>query len=90
MASHNEGSSPAAWTAVSIIFLGFVIGGVAIPLKSLPMVIVGGVVVVAGAVVGKVMQVMGFGENAGRVTEIAHTVTPAPTPEPESSSVSAG
>lgn len=87
---HGEGSSPAAWTAVTIIFLGFLVGGLAIPLKSLPAVIVGGVIIVAGGIVGKAMQAMGFGVDGKQVTEISHAVTPAAAPAAESSSVSAG
>lgn len=93
MADHSEGSTPAAWTTVSIIFLGFLIGGLGIPLTSLPMVIVGGAIIVVGAIVGKIMQVMGFGATE---KPASHNVAAAPaaatptTPEPESSPVSAG
>lgn len=57
----NHGSTPAAWTAVTIIMIAFVVGGVGI-LISQPWVFWAGVVlVVVGIVVGKVMQMMGMG-----------------------------
>ena len=61
--SANHGNTPAAWTAVTIIFVGFVVGGVAFPMGSMPLVVVGAVLVVVGGIVGKVMQMMGMGQK---------------------------
>lgn len=61
--SADHGSTPAAWTAVTIIFVGFVVGGVAIVAGSVPLTGAGAAVIVAGAVVGKVMQMMGMGQK---------------------------
>ena len=59
--SASHGSTPAAWTAVSIMFVGFLISGLALPFELPWLFFVGLVVVVAGAVAGKVMSMMGMG-----------------------------
>ena len=61
--SASHGSTPAAWTAVSIMFIGFLISGLAVPLELVWLFVVGLVVVVLGAVVGKVMSMMGMGNT---------------------------
>lgn len=60
----DHGSTPAAWTAVVIITLAFVVGTVAIILANWTWFWVGVGLVVVGAVVGKVMQSMGLGKKA--------------------------
>ena len=62
--SASHGNTPAAWTAVSIMFVGFLISGIALPLAQRS----GcsgsaSAVVVLGAVVGKVMSMMGMGST---------------------------
>lgn len=59
--SASHGSTPAAWTAVGIMLVGFLIGGLALPLDLPWLFVVGMVVVVMGAVSGKVLQMMGLG-----------------------------
>ena len=56
-AEHDDhGSTPAAWTAVSIIMVAFLVGGLGV-LIAQPWVFWAGVVLaVVGVVVGKVMQ----------------------------------
>ena len=61
--SASHGNTPAAWTAVSIMFVGFLISGIALPLELEWLFFVGLVVVVLGAVVGKVMSMMGMGST---------------------------
>jgi hypothetical protein len=61
--SASHGNTPAAWTAVSIMFIGFLISGLAVPLELVWLFVVGLVVVVLGAVVGKVMSMMGMGST---------------------------
>jgi hypothetical protein len=64
--SHGDdhGNTPAAWTAVIIMIVGFVTGAIAVILENWPLFWIGGVgVVVVGAVVGKVMQMMGMGKQ---------------------------
>ena len=57
----SHGNTPAAWTAVTIMFVGFLISGFALPLEMPWLFFVGLGVVVVGAVAGKVMQMMGMG-----------------------------
>ena len=58
--SASHGNTPAAWTAVSIMFVGFLISGLALPLELPWLFFVGLVVVALGAVTGKVMSMMGM------------------------------
>lgn len=59
----NHGSTPAAWTTVILVMLGFLVGGVAI-VAARPVWVVGGaVIVVLGGIIGKVMQMMGLGQR---------------------------
>ena len=59
---NDHGNTPAAWTAVIIMIIGFVVGAIAVILLKWPLFWIGGVgVVVLGAIVGKVMQMMGMG-----------------------------
>lgn len=59
---HKHGQTPAAWTAVVIIILAFVIGTLAVVLGNWPMFWIGGVgLAVVGAIVGRVMSMMGMG-----------------------------
>ena len=74
-AEPNHGNSVAAWTAVAIICLGFLIGAVAFPLRSPVLFWVGVVVALLGAPAGKVLSMMGFGV-AGHPVESATVVEP--------------
>ena len=60
----NHGNTPAAWTAVLVALLGFVVGAIGMSLHPLNWTLfwVGTVVVVAGGVVFLVMAKMGFHE----------------------------
>jgi hypothetical protein len=57
----DHGSTPAAWTAVTIIMVAFLVGGVGVWLAEAWLFWVGVALVVVGLVVGKVMQMMGMG-----------------------------
>lgn len=77
MADHahdNHGKTPAAWTAVTLVMIGFLIGSIAVLMASVWLFVVGVVVVIAGAVVGKVMQMMGLGATppSGAARKEAH------------------
>lgn len=63
---HHEGhgNTVAAWTAVAIITIAFVVGTLAVILANWPMFWVGVALVVVGAVAGKVLSMMGFGKKA--------------------------
>ncbi len=61
--SDSHGSTPAAWTTVAIMFVGFLIAGIAVPFSLPWLFVVGLVVVVVGAVVGKVLQMASAGDS---------------------------
>lgn len=60
----NHGNTVAAWTAVVIMLVGCVLGALAFPMGSPTVFWVGVGVVVLGLVVGKVLQVMGYGASS--------------------------
>lgn len=60
----NHGQTPAAWTAVTIMMVGFLVGCIAVVQLNWVLLGVGFVIVLLGAVVGKVMQMMGMGKPA--------------------------
>jgi uncharacterized ion transporter superfamily protein YfcC len=59
----NHGQTPAAWTAVTIIMIGFLVGCWAVVVLNWTLLAVAVVIVVLGVVVGKVMQMMGMGKQ---------------------------
>ncbi|MFF1902193.1 HGxxPAAW family protein [Kitasatospora sp. NPDC058218] len=63
MSAAAHGHNPAAWTGVTISFVGFAIAGVAMILPSVPVVWAGLAVVVIGGVVGKAMSMAGMGKQ---------------------------
>jgi small neutral amino acid transporter SnatA (MarC family) len=61
---NSHGNTPAAWTAVTIIMVAFVIGAVAVLTANWVLFWIGGVGgCILGAVVGKVMSMMGYGQG---------------------------
>ena len=60
-AHDNHGSTPAAWTAVTIVMIAFLVGGIGILVASPVVFWLGVALIVVGVVVGKVMQMMGMG-----------------------------
>jgi hypothetical protein len=59
----DHGSTPAAWTAVAIITVAFILGTLAIILANWPLFWVAVALVIVGAVVGKVLGMMGMGKK---------------------------
>lgn len=59
----DHGSTPAAWTAVVVILLAFVVGTLALVLGNWPLFWVGVAMVFIGGAVGKVMAMMGLGKK---------------------------
>lgn len=58
----KHGNTPAAWTTVIIVFIGFAVGGAGVMFgHAVPGLAAGAAIAIAGAVVGKVMQLMGLG-----------------------------
>jgi hypothetical protein len=83
MSANAHGHTVAAWTGVTVSFVGFMLAGVAMVFPSPVLVAVGLVVAAAGAVVGKAMSAAGFGKKP-----VTHAV-PAAQKETVSSSVTA-
>ena len=57
----HHGSTPAAWTAVTLVLLAFLVGAVGLVLTNEYVFWAGVGLLVVGLVVGKVMQAMGLG-----------------------------
>ncbi len=64
--SDNHGNTPAAWSAVAVALLGFVVGGVGLMLDpvSMPVFWVGVAICVASVVVYGVLAKMGFNTSS--------------------------
>ena len=60
----DHGHSVAAWTMVGIILVGAIIGCIAVIIPSVPVGILSAVVIVLGAVAGKVLSMAGYGAAA--------------------------
>jgi len=58
----HHGNTPAAWTAVTIVFVAFVIGGAGVWLNNPPAFWFGVILALVGGIVGKVMQMAGLGQ----------------------------
>jgi len=63
MAEHHDGHSLAAWTAVGILLVASFLICLAVVLKSMPMAVVGVVLVVVGMAAGKILAMAGFGQT---------------------------
>jgi fatty acid desaturase len=59
----NHGSTPAAWAAVTIIMVAFLVGAIGVGFAVPWLFWVGVGLVVVGIFVGKVMQMMGMGAD---------------------------
>jgi len=57
----NHGQTPAAWTAVTIMILAFLVGGIGLIVGNFVVFWVGVALFFVGIVVGKVMQMAGLG-----------------------------
>jgi hypothetical protein len=62
----HHGNTPAAWTGVVIILVGFLVAGIALVAHSWPAFWVGVVIGAVGPVVGKIMQKLGLGSEPAR------------------------
>jgi hypothetical protein len=63
MSANAHGHTVAAWTGVTVSFVGFMLAAVAMVYSIPVLVAVGLVIAAAGAVVGKVMSAAGFGKK---------------------------
>ena len=57
----HHGNTPAAWTGVTIILVGFAVGGLGLVLDNWLMFWVGVALVPVAVIIGKIMQRMGLG-----------------------------
>jgi hypothetical protein len=69
----NHGSTPAAWTAVTIVMIAFLVGAIGVLMSNAVVFWVGVALIVVGLIVGKVMQMMGLGGKP--VADISATAT---------------
>ena len=72
--SANHGNTPAAWTGVSIVFLGFVVAGLGLVLENMLLFWIGVALGPIGGLVGYVMGKAGLGG-----TPLEHDYTKAGT-----------
>jgi hypothetical protein len=63
MAQAHHGNTPAAWTAVCLALVAFLVGGAGLVAHSYLVFWIGVGMLVVAAVVGKVMQAMGMGDR---------------------------
>lgn len=63
MAAAHHGNTPAAWTAVCVALVAFLVGGVGLVVGNYLVFWIGVAMLAAAAVVGKVMQAMGMGDR---------------------------
>lgn len=61
--SASHGSTPAAWTAVLIVLVGFVIGGIGLVIGSMLLFWIGVACAPIGAIAGYAMSKMGLGSE---------------------------
>ena len=61
MADNHHGSTPAAWTAVTLALIAFCVGAAGLMLWNWPVFWIGVALLVVAGIVGKVMQAMGMG-----------------------------
>lgn len=59
--SDNHGNTPAAWTAVVVALLGFLVGGIGLMVGSMTMFWVGVALAPVALVVGSILSKMGYG-----------------------------
>ncbi|HET9829655.1 MAG TPA: HGxxPAAW family protein [Nocardioidaceae bacterium] len=64
----HHGNTPAAWTGVTIILVGFAVGGIGLVVGSWLLFWIGVALWPLGVVAGKVMQKMGMGAEPHRAT----------------------
>jgi purine-cytosine permease-like protein len=57
----RHGQTPAAWTAVTLVIIAFVVGTLGVVLGQYVMVWIGVGLVILGGIVGKVMSMAGLG-----------------------------
>ena len=64
--STGHGSTPAAWTGVTIVLIGFIVGGLGLVFENMMIFFAGVLLGPVGAIVGYVMGKMGLGGDPVR------------------------
>ncbi len=59
----SHGSTPAAWTAVVLVLIAFMVGAVGLVIANWLVFWVGAGLLVVSGLVGKIMQAMGLGSH---------------------------
>jgi hypothetical protein len=77
--NYHHGNSPAAWTGVVIIIVGFCVGGLFTVRAELLGVAAGCGIVALGVVVGLIMRAMGLGQEPAAPSRPAARVEAEPT-----------
>lgn len=62
MSAGKHGSTPAAWTLVVLVTLGFIVATVGLVIGQWPVFWVGVVIVALGGIVGAIMKAAGLGK----------------------------
>jgi len=68
----GHGDSPAAWTAVVVMLLGFALGTLALFLDWYPVVWIAAGVVLVGLLIGWILKKAGYGVNGSKTFSKAH------------------
>jgi hypothetical protein len=71
-----EGKTPAAWTTVTVMFIGSIVAGIGFIVTAHWLFWVGVAIIIVGGIVGKVMQMMGLG-----VPQPTSAAAPRATPQ---------
>lgn len=59
----HHGNSPAAWTLVGVMTLGFLVAGIGLITLVIWVIVLGAVIGVVGLVLGRVLSAAGYGVN---------------------------
>ena len=57
----HHGNTPAAWTGVFVILVGFTVGGIGLVVDSMVLFWIGVALTPIGIIIGKILQKMGLG-----------------------------
>jgi ABC-type iron transport system FetAB permease component len=68
----GHGNSPAAWTTVFVMLVGALIMSIAFVIANTPIFIAGGVVMLAGLVIGFAMRKAGYGVGGSKLKNSGH------------------
>ncbi|WP_217544490.1 HGxxPAAW family protein [Streptomyces sp. GbtcB6] len=82
MAGNSHGHTPAAWTGVTIAFIGFCVAGAFMVMAQPVGFWAGMAIVVLGGVVGGIMRAMGLGMPKQAPLVTSHSAAPVATREP--------